>query len=294
MPTSRMVARVMGGVMIATTASCADGLTAVAEHEQPEGDAPGSETFAAAQARGSWPDHEPAGLRTIFTVDGSTTHFGSEYFYGVARVNENRVRVVSDAASKYGKAIEKRYRIGDESGWNGGVVTTHLPGGPYRELYYRIVFRLSSNWQWHHSGGKYFYYGTTRHSTRGHLGWDRAGRTAWTDFGSGVGMYRPNGIPPISRDEYHTIEVHHGASTNGGNGFLRMWVDGVRVESYNLVGNPTQNNVRLENRQWLATTGLADKRLDRIQAFMFWGGQDDVKRVNDWVRLSELYISGKK
>lgn len=116
----------------------------------------------------------------------------------------------------------------------------------------------------------------------------------WTDFGSGVGMYTPNGIPPISRNVYHTIEIHHRASTNGANGFLRMWVNGVQVNTFNLVGNSAQNNVRLENRQWLATSGLADKRLDKLQAFMYWGGQDDLKRVNDWVRLSELYVSGKK
>lgn len=293
MPTSRMVARLMGAVMIVTTASCTDGLTAVAEHDQPERDAPGSETYAAAQARGSWPDHKPAGMRTIFAIDGSSTNIGSG-FPGIARIDRDRARVVSDGASKYGKAIEKRFRIGDGAGWNGVVATSFLPGGPYRELYYRIVFRLSPNWQWHHSGGKYFYYGTTQHATRGFLGWDGSGRTVWVDRGSGVGMYRANRIPPISRDEYHTIEAHHRASTNGANGFLRMWVDGVKVDSYNLVGNRAQNNVRLENREWLATMGLADKRLDRIQAFMFWGGQGDVKRVNDWVRLSELYIAGRK
>lgn len=289
MATWRMVARVIG---VAVLASCAEMPTDVREHEQPDRNPPPPEMQTAAQANGAWPNHEPAGMRSIFLANGTSTNFGS--FPGITRINPSKVSVVSDPASKYGRAIEKRYRVGDGAGWGGGVVTSYLPGGPYQELYYRIVFRVSSNWQWHRGGGKFFYYGTTRHATRGHLGWDGGGRIRWVDFGTGVGQYIPNSLPPISRNVYHTIEVHHRASTNGANGFLRMWVNGVKVQSYNLVGNPKQNNVQLENRTWLATAGVADKRLDRLQAFMYWGGNGDVKRVNDWVRLSELYISGKK
>lgn len=254
--------------------------------------------MAAAQEDGpvagaAWPDNEPEGLTPILTVDGSSKEWPG-FRAGRAWLGDSIVRIVSDPASKYGKTIEKRFRIGDKGGWHGSIVTRSLQGGPFSELYYRIVFRVSPNWQWHRSGGKYFYYGTVRHATRGYLGWDGSGRPTWVDFGSGVGLYRPNDIPPISRHGYHTIELYHGASTAGANGFLRMWVDGVEVGSFNLVGNRAQNHVRLVNREWLATKGLADKRLDALQAFMYWGGQGDVKRVNDWIRLSELYISGKK
>lgn len=241
----------------------------------------------------AWPDNEPAGLEPVLSVDGSAKEWPG-FREGRAWMDDRNVRIVSDPASKYGHAIEKRFRIGDEGGWHGNVRSRRLPGGPFRELYYRIVFRVAPNWQWHRSGGKYFYYGTTRHATRGYLGWDGAGRPTWVDFGSGVGLYRPNGIQPISRDRYHTIELHHGASTDGANGFIRMWIDGAEVESFNLVGDPAQNRVQLLNREWRSTQGLADKRLDGLQAFMYWGGQGDTKRVNDWIRLSELYISGKE
>lgn len=295
MPTKRLVATLLGAVMLATTVSCADELTAVPEGGQPDGD-PSAEVQAAIQPRGTWPDNEPAGLKPIFKVYGSTTHFNPDYFHGVTRIDESRVRVVSDPASKYGKAIEKRYRIGDGAGWNGGVVTAHLPAGPYRELYFRIVFRVSANWQWHKAGGKYLYYGAADlrggDATPFVLGWQGDGTSFWT--ASGNGRHVPNNVPRITRDKYHTIEIHHAASTSGANGSLRMWVDGVEVKSFNVLGDRSRNAVKLMNQEWRATRGLADKRLDRLQAFMFWGGQGDVKRVNDWVRLSELYISGEK
>lgn len=221
----------------------------------------------------------------ILAVNGSSKEWPG-FHAGRAWLDDSIVRIVSDPVSKYGNAIEKRSRAGDESGRHGSIVTRSLPGGPFRELYYRIVFRVSPNWQWHRSGDKYFYYGIMEHATRGYLGWDGSGRPTWVDFGSGVGLYRPNDIPPISRDRYHTIELYHGASTNGANGFLRMWVDGVEVENFNLAGDPSQKRVRLLDREWRSTQGLADKRLDGLQAFMYWGGQGDVERVNDWIRLA--------
>lgn len=278
-----MVTRLIGVAMIAFAVSSPGRPTAATHEQRPE----------SSVARAAWPDNEPEGLTPILTVDGSSKDWPG-FRAGRAWLDDSKVGIVSDRASKYGKAIEKRFRIGDKAGWHGAITTQHLPGGPFRELYYRIVFRLSPTWQWHPSGGKYFYYGTVKHATRGYLGWDGSGRPTWVDFGSGVGLYRPNDMPPISRDRYHTIELHHGASTNGTNGFLRMWVDGVEVERFNLVGNPAQKNVQLVNREWRATKGLADKRLDALQAFMYWGGQGNAKRVNDWIRLSELYISGKK
>lgn len=245
---------------------------------------------------GEWPDSEPAGMTPLLTVDGSSKAWPN-FVQSDGWADDNRVSVISDPRSKHGQAIEKRFFVGDESGWNGITYNgTHIV---FRELYFRIVFRLSANWQWHKSGGKYFYYGAAgrdkgKSPTQFHLGWNGSGRTRWIDFGSGVGGYSANGGPEITRDVYHTIEIHHVASTSGANGSLRMWIDGVEIQSFNLLGDPTQNEVQLMNREWIATQGLEDKRLGRgIQAFMFWGGQIETKQVNDWIRLSEFYVSGK-
>lgn len=245
---------------------------------------------------GEWPDNEPPGMNTVLMVDGSSKDWPG-FMQGGPWTDDNRVTVVSDSRSKHGQAIEKRFFVGDQSGWNG--ITFNGNHIVFRELYFRIVFRLSANWQWHKAGGKYFYYGAAgrdagRGPTQFILAWSGSGRTRWIDFGSGVGGWEANGGPHVTRDAYHTIEIHHVASTSGANGSLRMWIDGVEIETFNLLGHPSQNDVRLTNREWIATRGFEDKRLGRgLQALMFWGGQNDTKQVNDWIRLSEFYVSGR-
>lgn len=245
---------------------------------------------------GEWPDNEPPGMTTILMVDGSSKDWPN-FYQNDHWADDNRVGVVNDPDSKHGHAIEKRFFVGDESGWKG--VTYNGSHIMFRELYFRIVFRLSPNWQWHKGGGKYFYYGAVgREAGRGPvqfvLGWVGSGRTRWIDFGSGVGQWEVNGGPKITRDAYHTIEIHHVASTSGANGSLRMWIDGAEIQSFNLAGDPTQDDVQLINREWIATSGLEDKRLGRgLQGFMYWGGEGDTKQVNDWIRLSEFYVSGR-
>lgn len=299
MPASTMVVvvvRVIGAMVIAATLSHPAMQTAAGQEEQLKEETPGgrSETDAE-QARDSWPDNEPAGMTPILEVNGSSKDFGPNYVTGRDWRDDKEVRIVRDPASKYGHAIEKRFFVGDKSGWHGIIHTGDF--GVFRELYFRQVVRVSENWQWHRSGGKYFYYGAAGRKrnaspTQFILGWSGSGKTRWID--SGVGEYRPNGGPEITRDVYHTIEIHHVARTSGANGSLRMWIDGVEIKSFNLLGDPTQNNVSLVNREWHGQRNLADKGLTGIQAFMYWGGQGDTKRVDDWVRLSELYISGRK
>lgn len=255
------------------------------------------DTLAAAQEQSPspWPDNEPLGMTTIVSVDGSSKNWRA-FRQGGAWSDDQRVTVVDDPASKHGKAIEKRFFAGDQSGWNG---LTHAGRGlgAFEELYFRIVFRLSPNWQWHKAGGKYFYYGAAGRKGAGPvqfiLGWQGDGTSFWSAAGNG--RHVANDGPKITRDEYHTIEIHHVASTSDANGSMRMWVDGVGVQSFNVLGDRSRNAVQPVNQEWRATRDLADKRLGGgLQAFMFWGGQNDTKSVNDWVRLSELYISGKQ
>lgn len=287
-----MMLTVVSAIMAAALTSHTDALG-----DRARRDVASSPGAATGQARDEWPDNEPAGMTPILKVDGSSKNFGPNYSMGVAWRDDEKVHVVRDPASKYGHAIEKRFSVGDKSGWHGIIHTDQF--GVFRELYFRQVFRVSKNWQWHRSGGKYFYYGAAgRERNVGPrqfiLGWSGSGETRWIDFGSGVGEYRPNGAPKITRDVYHTIEIHHVASTNGANGSLTMWIDGVEIRSFNLRGDPTKNNIALVNHEWHAQRNLVDKGLTGILAFMFWGGQGDTKRVNDWIRLSEFYISGKK
>lgn len=304
MSSRRAAVTVIGAVMAAGTVIAAPTLYAAVQRstaqEEPRTE-PSSGTpprpAIARQASGPWPENEPAGMTLILNVDGSSKMFGPGYVTGSTWLNDERVRVVRDPTSKHGHAIEKRFFVGDNDGWHGAVRTGDF--GSFRELYVRQVFRVSQNWQWHRSGGKYFYYGASGRD-RGAgprqfiLAWGGSGETRWIDFGSGVGEYRPNGGPKITKNRYHTIEIHHVASTSGANGSLRMWIDGVEIKTFNLVGDRTQNNISLLNREWRAQRNLADKGLTGIEAFVYWGGQGDSKRVNDWIRLSELYISGKK
>lgn len=286
MPTWNTVMRVVRMLAIVLAASSADMLVAAAKQEL-QGQSP----------QAAWPDNEPAGMTPTLTIDGSSKDFGPEFHKGRRWRNDRRVEVVTDPDSKFGHAIEKRFFIGDRSGWNG--ITSVGEYGAYRELYLRIVFRLSPNWQYHSGMNKLFYYGgagagQSKSATQFFIG-IRGGHLEFIDQSASgeknsQGTFRAN-APTIDRDRYHTVEVLHVANTPGqSDGSVRMWIDGAEVPSFNHLGRPDRDSVQLKNLRWL---DYDDTRLTGVEAFMFWGGQRDTKRVNDWIRLSELYISGK-
>lgn len=253
------------------------------------------------RAARAWPDNEPAGMTPIVFIDGSSKTWPG---FGRSRpwTNDDRITVVDDPESKHGLAIEKRFFVGDRSGWNGHTwlrVADRGSGG-YHELYFRMVFRFSPNWQYHTGMNKMFYWGSIGRPgnigpTQFFLG-IRGGRFQFVNqSASGESVSRGNfraNAPRISRDEYHTVEVLHVANTPGNSdGSARMWIDGVEVQSYTHIGHRERTNVSLQDRRWL---DYSDTQLTGLVAFMFWGGQHDTKQVDDWIRLSELYVSGKR
>lgn len=246
---------------------------------------------------GQWPAVlQPSGHTVIAHFDGSTADWSADgWTRGALWTDPSIVSVVPDPASKFGSAIEKRWKVGDAGGWHG---TTNKHVGLWTEIYFRITFALSPNWQWHHSGGKYIYYhnaGTGADRRNYVIFWRPNGALSWIDFGSGVGTWIPQNLPIPSKGVYHTIEVLHRADIGDAGGSLRIALDGVVGRDFLHLGAGGEIVPVLTNRDWLATPdNLSDKRIGGIvEAFLFWGGSGDVKRVKDYVRLSEFYVSGR-
>lgn len=239
-----------------------------------------------------WPNNEPPGMTPIEDdIDGSTKAFAG-WTPDSSWNDNNRVVVVTDASAKFASsAIEKRFSSGDE-GWNG---QTFRNFGGWTELYFRIVFLLSDNYQ-AGAGGALITYGSPGGSRKFSIRLSQgfSGRLAWTDWTTAVGEYVPvdgsgNLIAPVSRGIYHTVEIYHIASINGGDGSLRFGLDNVEYTTFEKSFAGTR--LSLTNQTWQATSPNTDKRLGKIvEAFQ---QINFTKTVNDHVRLSELYFSGK-
>jgi hypothetical protein len=82
---------------------------------------------------------------------------------------------------------------------------------------------------------------------------------------------------------WHTLEfVQTAQSAKGvGDGQFTWWVDGVKV-------------VDVQNEMFVPTGSSYDRLFDGIQVFMIRGAPASILRVNDWIRIGELYISGKQ
>lgn len=249
----------------------------------------------------AFPNNEPAGMSTRLAAQGDTLTFP-----GPATWNPNalwsdpsRIAVVADGASKFGQVLEKRWKLGDNAGWyalNIGQV------GLWRELFIRVVYMIPSNYQRHHTGAeKFIYYnqggqgGGTGDFVLWHTASNSSNSISWSDGGSvnTCVPQKPSGgdLGELQRGVYHTVEIHHVASLNPGEGSLRMWIDDIEYTSFRKFG---EGVVPLTNRTWTATTGISDKRLGaRVELPLFWGGAGGTKGVNDFMRFSEIYISGK-
>lgn len=249
-------------------------------------------------------NNEPAGFTPILIADGTTKDFSTGQpvaftllSQGTRWLDDNAVAVVVDPASKNGSAIEKRWFVGDPTGWN-GVVTGRI--GEWRELYFRFIFMLSDNWQYINSNSKVIFYDK---APEPHFVLWGENRVGFNDFGSGVGEYDiltdpldPKSTVRPSPGVYHTLEYHHVASVNPGEGSLRVWLDGVEFTQFVRRGHFDEDGgaVTLTGKTWLTTEADADKRIGgNIEFPWFWGGDGEIKDRNDFVRFSEMYISGR-
>jgi hypothetical protein len=250
-----------------------------------------------------WPNNQPAGMTQLVYADGSTKYFDPNASYGTKWDNDNRVTVVTDTEAKYGnKAIEKRFFVGDNDGWNGGAFDPNWPGS-YSEVYIRVVLKFSSNWDAHPAHThKILYWGYEKtHQANGNYieANDAGGYPMHILFrnqgggGADNAVFKANNSKVITLNEYHTYEVHMVANTPGvANGSARVWIDGTEYTDWNKQGYPNEHNIPLTNREWVGS-GDSTGDLDGYEAFLYWGGGSGTKSANDWVRLSELLISGK-
>lgn len=245
----------------------------------------------------AFPDNEPGGFTQLVSLDGSTKDWPALPVIAGPWNDDSRTAVISAPSSKFGNAIEKRYFVGDGPGWYGFRSAANWQGGWWRELYMRMVFEVSGNWQWHSAGGKFWYYRTAEGSHGDYVVmWNGDGGLRLVTKGvvgiTSDGEWLANDMPAVSRGVYHTLEVHHGASTAGANGFYRVWLDNVMVPSWRHIDDGSITDVVFEGVEWSVTVGDTNKGVGGMQAPMFWGGTGGAKSVNDQFRLSELYVSG--
>lgn len=248
------------------------------------------EVATTTQTTGMGSENEPAGMTAIVFADGSSKYFDDGAFVGTAWDDDNRVSVVDAPDAKYGgKAIQKKFFVGDGSGWNGLHGKDNWPGS-YRELYIRTVFKLSSNWDDHSGGQKLFYFGSEAGQPNDFYVWFRLSNNDLrfvTQVASGVrgddgaDTFFASGHNLVA-EEFVTIELHIVTQSVPGasDGSVTMWQDGERV------GNWTGLQ--------FYKAGASSVEFDGYQAYLFWGGSGDTKTANDWLQISEFYISGRE
>lgn len=280
---------------------------------------------------GEWPDNEPAGLTTI-------THFTGNAFPdqlpGWNRVGRDtafhRYSVVDDAGSKFGKALQKQYIVGDGDGWgdvglgnNSGPRFAYANQTRHSEIYLRLVIQYSPNWQWHPAGNhtvSYQWNGrganvdvlqrVPNHPVGGpEFPWGRArpGGYSWLPIIAGspdldtyqgnrgvIALRNAGFLPEWQRGQYHTVEVWLRRSDPGQiNASMRFWFDGVEYQRFYGPGHCNDDSgcdVSFEAFR----TGASDILTPAVELPVYWGGQGGVKNRPDWVRVSELYISGRR
>lgn len=248
------------------------------------------------------PTNEPGGMTQLIYTDGSNRLFTSAVgtvSYGARWTNDTYVEVIDDAQNPggSGKAIEKRTFIGDGDGWNGTCSVTNWASpytGGVSEIYIRLRAKFSSNWQNHPDNAqKIIMFGGSYASSQDFvfMAWGTATgvsirMTPQVSSNAGVdgqqSDFRNSGA--IVHGNWFTSELWMKAQTAPGasDGEIKMWLN-------------DSLTVNLTGQQWWgagATVAQATK-FETFKGFLYWGGQGGTKTVDDYVRIGELYISGK-
>lgn len=238
----------------------------------------------------------PAGHTVIFYADGSTTDWGDQFVYG-AKVAE-RWQSIADPDDPNGQAVQVNWLAGDASGfagaafwndWEGDV--PFLPG----QLYFRMLIRFSTNWDYHSAGQKLSYYGAGDDGQASEFYiLMRQSDIRWRDQGGGgeSGVWSTQDcMIPLGR--YVDVEILHNAQSAVGvaDGSLRIWVDGDECTGWTLLGSGTSaDDLSAPVHNFIGAGSTPN--FSGVQLGMYWGGEGDVKTVNDWMRMGEVYISG--
>lgn len=275
---------------------------------------------------GPFPENMPPGFETLIFLDGSTKFFTSHgsWNLGGEWLNDNRVLVVNDSASKHGTVIEKRFFIGDVDGWN-GFASLNNTSRRFRELYCRVVIKLSDNWQKHGSGEKYMLSGGSsvqspsggilvpcpRFNRSNYVFPDGESLTSspflipiipgspdQSDVNADV-LRQSEFSPRLQRGQYHTIEyIRRSASgTLTHDGHIRYWLDDVGFTRFSAFGGGPRSqelrDVSMMNIQATTDPTSFPEPEGPFRLILYWGGQGDTKNRDDYVRMSEFVWAGK-
>lgn len=284
-------------VLSVNSATAGNSVTVQATHTTAGSDS-GTTSIIAAGA--TFPEIlEPSEMTVVLSNQGDTTDFGAGWVPQQSWNDTNKLAVVADGASKFGNALEKRGLIGDSGwldAWNQGDFVAD-----FREVYIRYVFLLASNWQ-RVGLENAFRYGrklpgespnqfilSLRSASPG-IRWRNGLVGAEVGDASRTGDYEPANpvFTALARDQYHTLELLHRVNSPGNaDGYLQVAVNGTEITSWNILGGASNVDVR-SGVEWV---NWPSHRLSGLQVFHFWSG--GTKSVNDFVRMSELYISGR-
>lgn len=241
--------------------------------------------------------NEPSGMTTFTHADGSSLDFGTGWTASAkwsGDTNYNEVVVDATNPTGSGFAIEKRWKVGDDTDNANGLTTRdHWPFA-CDVLYIRLRVKWSANWDTDpdYGGMKFFYYGLEGHeATAPTEFWtsnNSAGTPPWKiHFASNIDGDTPvedtTAASVLSLDTWHTLEYLHTAQSarDAADGTLKLWVDGVLV-------------LDLTGKNWqTASADLTSTLFDGMQFFMIRGSSGSTFDTDDSLRIGELKISGK-
>ncbi len=275
---------------------------------------------------GDWPDNEPAGLVPVFPghptmpgvlIDGSALKFdytsqgganlGRQMFFSDDWDGGPRILLATEPGSKYPGVIRKNFFAGDADGWH-GIASSRNFADNYESLYFRMVFRLSDNYQFNSASDKLLYWGEADgRSQRFYLAISSGPNgTKVIDVrnqaaaGGDQGVWRsqtpihdlPRGLD--FRKAWHTIEliVNSQSALGVADGSFRVFLDGVEITDFRWtnpnIPDPGQNAI-----EWYGANHTT-RLFSGVQLPLYWGGSSGVKTVNDHIDVSEVYVTGRK
>lgn len=243
----------------------------------------------------AWPNNEPSGMTEIVSTDGSDKYFGTGgsgtgWFFGGRWADNTYVNQdITCSGSRYGTCVTKTLFVGDQSGFNGlAQYDWNSTVGTKRHLYFRTIFKFSSNYQICASDEKPFgylaYQGGLNDLFMGMKSsgaWDLANQGHNSDPGSwsyvGTGTINFTMTP----GDWITLEIYAvGESTSSSSdGEIHIWIDG--SSHYSVTGL----NYSSVSSHWRG-----------MSLFNYWGGGCSgatAKAVQDTIFISEVYVSGK-
>jgi hypothetical protein len=246
--------------------------------------------------------NEPSGLTQLIYTNGTSKTYTSAVgpaTFGGRWLDTTYVEVVTDATNPVGSGsvIEKRMFIGDTSGWLGfqNIQNFAAPwNAGLSEVYMRVRFKYSANYDWHTSAEKLMYFGGK---------YESAAQSFYiyvADTGAGTARFRmaPQ-IPSPYAGAHGGAGAYLAGSTTvatGSWGLIEIWMKAQSApgasdgECKMWINNTLQNHWTA--RQYYSTSASSCK-FDGVQTMLYWGGGGDTKVANDSLRIGEFYFSGK-